>query len=57
MRLGLFCCPTLVMNLCVGETSQHNPVSSALGLSVAVMLGSEGDDTFSQWLNSLLQEA
>ncbi len=57
VRLGLFCCPTLVMNLRGGENSQHNPVSSALGLAVAVMLGSGGNDAFSQWLNGLLQEA
>jgi hypothetical protein len=40
VRLGLFLCPTLVMNLRAGATS-HNPVSSLIGLSSAVMAGSE----------------
>jgi hypothetical protein len=40
IRLGLFLCPTLVMNLRAGATS-HNPVSSLIGLSSAVMAGSE----------------
>lgn len=54
IRLALFCCPTLVMDLRAGAAAQHNPVSSAIGLSVAVMLGSEGDDDFSEWLNNLI---
>ncbi len=33
---GLFLCPTLVMNLRAGATS-HNPTSSLIGLSVAVL--------------------
>jgi hypothetical protein len=40
LRSALFCCPTLVMNLRAGA-GDHNPVSSAIGLSVAVMVGSE----------------
>lgn len=56
IRLALFCCPTLVMNLRAGSGSNHNPVSSAIGLSVAVMLGCEGNDDFSRWLNALLTE-
>ncbi|MFB2552807.1 hypothetical protein [Ensifer soli] len=40
VRLGLFLCPTLVMNLRAGATT-HNPVSSAIGFAVAVMAGSE----------------
>jgi|UPI0006844916 hypothetical protein len=39
IRLALFCCPTLVMNLRAGAGS-HNPVSSAIGLSIAAMMGS-----------------
>lgn len=39
IRLGLFLCPTLVMNLRAGARS-HTPVSSLIGLSVAVMVGS-----------------
>jgi hypothetical protein len=39
VKLALFCCPTLVMNLRAGVGS-HNPVSSAIGLGIAVMMGS-----------------
>jgi hypothetical protein len=39
VKLALFCCPTLVMNLRAGAGS-HNPVSSAIGLGIAVMMGS-----------------
>lgn len=53
IRLALFCCPTLVLNLRAGN---HNPTSSALGLAMAVMLGSAGDDDFSRWLNGLSAE-
>jgi hypothetical protein len=54
MRLALFCCPTLVMNLRAGSASNHNPTSSAIGFSTAMMLGCGGDDDFSQWLDGLL---
>lgn len=53
VRLGLFLCPTLVMNLRAGVTS-HNPVSSLLGLSIAVMAGSEpvaGEDAMSRFFD------
>lgn len=39
VKLALFCCPTLVMNLRSG-VGAHNPVSSAIGLGIAVMMGS-----------------
>ena len=39
LRLALFCCPTLVMNLRAGAGA-HNPVSSAIGLGIAAMMGS-----------------
>jgi hypothetical protein len=39
LRLALFLCPTLVMNLRAG-TGRHNPVSSAIGFAVAMMAGS-----------------
>jgi len=39
LKLALFCCPTLVMNLRAGAGS-HNPISSAIGLGIAVMMGS-----------------
>jgi hypothetical protein len=40
VRLGLFLCPTMVMNLRAGAAA-HNPVSSLIGFSVAVMAGSQ----------------
>lgn len=55
VRLGLFLCPTLVMNLRSGATS-HNPVSSLIGLSVAVMAGSEpvaGEDVVTRFLDAI----
>lgn len=39
LRLALFLCPTLVMNLRAGA-GRHNPVSSAIGFAVAMMAGS-----------------
>ncbi len=39
IRLGLFLCPTLVMNLTAGAKT-HNPVSSLIAFSIAVMVGS-----------------
>ncbi|MBB3770926.1 hypothetical protein FHS55_001521 [Angulomicrobium tetraedrale] len=55
VRLGLFLCPTLVMNLRAGARS-HTPVSSLIGLSVAVMTGSEprdGEDMVTRFLDSI----
>lgn len=55
IRLALFCCPTLVMDLRAGGTGGHNPFSSALGLAIAVMVGSEpreGADAVSTWLDA-----
>lgn len=55
VRLGLFLCPTLVMNLRAGATS-HNPVSSLIGLSSAVMAGSEpvsGEDALSRFFDAI----
>ncbi|WP_394691767.1 hypothetical protein [Hoeflea sp.] len=55
IRLGLFLCPTLVMNLRAGATT-HNPVSSLIGFSSAVMVGSEpvaGNDIVSRFLDSI----
>ncbi|MFG9006959.1 hypothetical protein ACEPWL_13080 [Pseudomonas aeruginosa] len=51
VRLALFCCPTLVLDLRAGGISGHTPHSSALGLAVAVCAGSEpvaGSDWFSR---------
>ncbi|MDQ0511386.1 hypothetical protein [Ancylobacter amanitiformis] len=55
VRLGLFLCPTLVMNLRAGARS-HTPVSSLIGLSVAVMAGSaplDGADMVTRFLDSI----
>lgn len=55
VRLGLFLCPTLVMNLRAGATS-HNAVSSLIGLSMAVAVGSEpveADDIISRFLDAV----
>lgn len=52
MRLALFCCPTLVLDLRAGGGGGHNATSSALGFAIAVMLGSEplaGEDIASRW--------
>ncbi|WP_118133541.1 hypothetical protein [Oceanicella sp. SM1341] len=36
VRMALFACPTLVMNLLPGEGSSHNPTSSLIGFAQAV---------------------
>jgi hypothetical protein len=59
IRLALFLCPTLVMNLRAGATS-HNPVSSLIGLAVAVMVGSEpisGEDVVTRFLDAVAPAA
>ncbi|MBX6324194.1 MAG: hypothetical protein IRY94_20455, partial [Rhodospirillaceae bacterium] len=55
LRLALFCCPTLVMDLRAGGMSGHNPVSSAIGLATAVMVGvePEGEDEVSRFLDAI----
>jgi hypothetical protein len=53
VKLALFCCPTLVMNLRAGAGS-HNPVSSALGLGIAVMMGSAPKDGAEDVLSAFL---
>lgn len=55
IRLALFLCPTLVMNLRAGATT-HNPVSSLIGIAVATMVGSEpigGTDEVSRFLDAI----
>ncbi len=55
IRLALFLCPTLVMNLRAGAAS-HNPVSSLIAVCVAVMVGGEpenGEDIVSRFLDSI----
>ncbi|MBK5416083.1 hypothetical protein [Pseudomonas sp. TH31] len=49
LRLALFCCPTLVLDLRADGGSGHTPQSSALGLAIAISAGSEpvaGSDWF-----------
>lgn len=56
IRLALFLCPTLVMNLRAGA-GQHNPVSSLIGFANAIRAGSEpeagGTDTMSRFFDSV----
>lgn len=55
VRCALFCCPTLVMDLRAGGIADHTPVTSAIGLGAAVMVGSEpeGDDVLSRALDAV----
>lgn len=55
VRLGLFLCPTLVMNLRAGA-GRHNPISSAIGFANAVRVGSEpsgGADFITEFFDSI----
>lgn len=55
VRLGLFLCPTLVMNLRAGATT-HNPTSSLIGFSVAMMTGSApvaGEDVMTRFFDMI----
>lgn len=55
VRCALFCCPTLVMDLRAGGCADHTPVTSAIGLGVSVMIGSEpgGEDVVSRFLDAV----
>ncbi len=60
VRLALFCCPTLVMNLGAGAahgaTAGRSPAISALSFAIAVMAGSEpedGTDPFAGFLDAI----
>lgn len=55
IRLALFLCPTLVMNLRATEGG-HNPVSSLIGFSMAMMAGSppeSGEDLMTGFFRSI----
>lgn len=55
IRLALFLCPTLVMNIRAGA-STHNRISSLIAVATAMMVGSEpetGDDIMSQFLDRI----
>jgi hypothetical protein len=53
VKLALFCCPTLVMSLRAGAGA-HNPTSSAIGLGIAVMMGSAPKDAARDTLSDFL---
>jgi hypothetical protein len=59
MRLALFCCPTLVMNLSPGcgmGSAIHTPATSLVGLSIAVMCGSAptaGEDALTVFFRAI----
>jgi Ser/Thr protein kinase RdoA (MazF antagonist) len=55
LRLALFLCPTLVMNLRAGAAT-HTPVSSLIGFAIAVMVGSPpitGSDVVTDFLDAV----
>ena len=59
IRLALFLCPTLVMDLRAGARN-HTPASSLIAFSVAVMAGSppeNGSDDFTRFLNMIDPES
>lgn len=57
LRCALFCCPTLVMDLCAGGAGGHTPTSSVLGLAMAIAVGSEPstghEDVVSRFLDEI----
>ncbi|MDP0929276.1 hypothetical protein Q0601_18995 [Paracoccus onubensis] len=57
IRIGLFLSPTLVMSLVAGpDGDRHNPLSSAIGLSVALAAGSNpisGSDLFTSFFQKI----
>lgn len=55
VRCALFCCPTLVMDLRAGGGADHTLTTSAIGLAVSVMVGSEpdGEDAVSRFLDAV----
>jgi hypothetical protein len=61
MRMALFCCPTLVMNLRAGAgtaRNSHTPKTSLLGLAIAVMCASAsvgGNDPISNFFDTLVR--
>lgn len=56
IRLALFLCPTLVMNLRAGA-GRHNPISSLIGFANAVRVGSEpevgAEDDIANFLDTI----
>lgn len=55
IRLGLFLCPTMVMNL-RASAGRHTPLSSAIGLTLAITMGSRpmmGQDLISRFFDRI----
>ena len=53
VRAALFACPTLVMNLRSGlDSAGRDPVTSLLGLTIAMLVGSEGSP-LDEWFDSI----
>jgi hypothetical protein len=51
VRLALFCCPTLVLDLRAGGFGRHTPTTSALGFGISIAAGSapiDGEDDFTR---------
>ena len=58
VRLALFLCPTMVMNLRAGA-GRHNPQSSAIGLSQAIICGArpvQGEDRMTRFFDAIRPE-
>lgn len=55
MRTALFCCPTLVMNLCANH-GVHNPLSSLLGFCIAIQVGSKPQANQSDGISQFFDE-
>ena len=58
LRLALFLCPTMVMNLRAGA-GRHNPASSAIGLSQAIICGARpvaGEDRMTRFFDAITPE-
>lgn len=58
IRLALFLCPTLVMNLRAGA-GRHNPDSSAIGLAQAILCGARpitGEDRITRFFDQIRPE-
>ncbi len=55
IRMGLFCCPTLVMDLRAGGLGSHTTHSSALGFAIAVSLANPSEKGLSGWIDTLVE--
>ncbi|WP_423820681.1 hypothetical protein V5738_10090 [Salinisphaera sp. SPP-AMP-43] len=56
IRLALFCCPTLVLDLRAGAGSRQHPIPSTIGFAISIMAGSEpesGADVVSDFIAAI----